>query len=106
MRIGVVEAVREDHLEIHAAPAPGEFDAVRAGCFERRAVADLNPLEAFHGENARGGALRDHGREVHGGIALEVLREAFEVAPLVGEVELAQERLLEVARRGDRLRRQ
>ena len=93
VRIGVVDAVDEDHLAVEAHDAPRDVLLVDAERVERGDVADLHALDERRGEHARGAQLADGAREDDARVVGEVLRDALDVVGLEGEVELLRQEL-------------
>ena len=99
VRIGVVEAVLEDHFEEQVGAVAGELAPivlVPGRVFESREFLSVEPLER---ENPFVGELGEGLGDPHARVAFERLAELFDAAPLVSEVELAAERPLEFLHR-------
>ena len=53
MRIGVIEAVAEDHLEVEVRAAPREILAVEARALQGGDIGDEHPFEELHGQTLK-----------------------------------------------------
>ena len=103
MRVGVEEAVHQDHLQHRVGAALREEPGVEPGALDRREVVPRDALDALLHVHRGARPLREHARDEDVRIVLEVAREALDVARLRGEVELAQERAPEFLDHADRL---
>ena len=101
MGIRVVEAIAEDHLQVHVRAAPRELVhlGIRAGKY-------LDPghqhaLESLHRQDASGAQLGKRDRKMDGVVLGEVRTELLDVAQLAPEIELAAHHLRELTDDGD-----
>ncbi len=96
VRIGVVDAVHEDHLAIGANDLPRELFSVDAGLIDRRGVAHLHAVDEVGRQNVSRRQLGDDAREDDHRIGGEVLREALDVLRLTREIELLGDHLADL----------
>ncbi len=87
--IGVVEAVVEDHFEIHLGAVPGHLGQIELRLAAEARVGESPAIEPFHRKHALGRELVVAVWDADVAVAAEVARELVEVAGLAGEVELA-----------------
>ena len=102
VRIGVVDAVDEDHLAVDADEAARELLLVDAHRVEAREVGELLPFDERRREHAARRELAHRHREVDARVLLEVRRDLLDVVGLAVEVELLPQQVLDlvvVARR-------
>jgi hypothetical protein len=91
MRVGVVERVAENHLEVHVGTAAREFIEVGARGGERGRVGAQDAIQSFHGQDAARRELPISAGEMDGIVLGEVFRELFQIASFEGEIQLAQQ---------------
>ena len=101
MRVGVVEAVPEDHLEHGVGPPPGDFRPVDAGRVQRGKVVDLDTADTLQGEHPTGGGLPEHLRKINVLVAGEILPKALGVLALPDVVGLGTQGLAELVDQAD-----
>ncbi len=91
MRVGMVERIAENHLEIHSGAAAGEFIEVSARGGERRGVGAEDAVQPFHRQDTARRERRVSAGEMDGVVLGEMFRELLEIAAFDGEIQLAQE---------------
>ncbi len=92
MRVGVEAAVLQHHLEHDAGTGTCERPAIQAGRIDGEQIAPRNPIDEFLHVERLAGPLPVHRRHHHLRIVREVGGDAFGVAPLGSEVQLASQR--------------
>ncbi len=103
MRIGMIEAVAEDHLDEHAGAPAGKGVAVNIRLPQVLGIPDAHSVEPLHRQHPAGGQIRVRLGERHSLVGGEILAELEQVAHLAAEIELAQHGLTEFAHDGGRL---
>ena len=103
MRVGVVETVTKDHLQIEIPSPSGEFIQVGTGCFKRLMIRDWNHVEMFHRQYLLRTKLRINRGKVDGFIISEIFRKPFKVTAFIGKIQFPEQRSLKITRRGKRL---
>jgi hypothetical protein len=98
--IGVEKAIFQDFLDDHASRVHGYLAALVAGIFHRRHVVDLDTLDAFEHEYARGGVFPIYVRNVEERLSGEVGPEAIRVPPFQAIVQLVVQRVDKVVSHG------
>lgn len=101
VRVGMEEAVLEDHLAQHPGGPRRKLPAVDAGHVEGRHVVDLQAVDAFEGQDPGGRRLPEHRRELHAGVVGEAGGEPLGVVGLREVVQLGEQRRGEVVRDAD-----
>ena len=89
VRIGVVEAVVEDHFEVHLGAVAGDQREIELRFVRESRIGEPPAVEPLHREHALRGELGVAARDADVRVAAEVAGELVEVAGLAGEVELA-----------------
>ena len=101
MRIGMVEAVAEDHFEIHIGAALGKLAEIFAGLLQRFNIHADDAFEVLHRHDLMGAKIAEDLGNAHSRVVGEVAAKLLLILPLVGEVELAQQRAAELAHHGE-----
>ncbi len=96
VRIGVVDAVDEDHLAIRADEPAREILLVDAERVDAREVADFLPLDERRRDHLVRRELANGHREDHAIVPREILLDALDVVGLAREVELLVKQRLDL----------
>ena len=89
MRIGMEEAVGEDHLEHHAGAAIGDPGSVDPSGIQCREIIDLDAADALQREHPGRGLFPEHAWKVHRVVTSKVRDEPLGVPALAQVIRLS-----------------
>ena len=103
VRVGMKKSIAENHVEIDIRAARRQFLRVHALRLDLGDMPNAHPVEHFHRQNAPGGKFGKRLRDVNRAVAREIAGKFFEIAPLAGKIEFAQQVAPKLRERGARL---